>query len=130
MQDGHAIPGVVYLGRDWLLYADPDLRFNLSQNVAPALVFGATTLTYAQLDARANQLAHALREQGVGPDALVGLCIERSIEMVVGLLGILKAGAAYVPLDPEYPPERLAYMIEDSGIQLLLSQQSLLACTQ
>ncbi|MBJ2179845.1 non-ribosomal peptide synthase/polyketide synthase [Pseudomonas veronii] len=93
---------------------------------APALVFGAATLTYAQLDARANQLAHALREQGVGPDALVGLCIERSIEMVVGLLGILKAGAAYVPLDPEYPPERLAYMIEDSGIQLLLSQQSLL----
>ncbi|WP_448124939.1 non-ribosomal peptide synthase/polyketide synthase [Pseudomonas veronii] len=94
---------------------------------APALVFGAATLTYAQLDARANQLAHALREQGVGPDALVGLCIERSIEMVVGLLGILKAGAAYVPLDPEYPPERLAYMIEDSGIQLLLSQQSLLS---
>ncbi|SDF13077.1 non-ribosomal peptide synthase domain TIGR01720/amino acid adenylation domain-containing protein [Pseudomonas extremaustralis] len=93
---------------------------------APALVFGAITLTYAQLDARANQLAHALREQGVGPDALVGLCLERSIEMVVGLLGILKAGGAYVPLDPEYPQDRLAYMIEDSGIQLLLSQQSLL----
>ncbi|WP_455884008.1 amino acid adenylation domain-containing protein, partial [Pseudomonas protegens] len=93
---------------------------------APALVFGATTLTYAQLDARANQLAHALREQGVGPDALVGICVERSIEMVVGLLAILKAGGAYVPLDPEYPQERLAYMIEDSGIQLLLSQQRLL----
>ncbi|NCE93551.1 non-ribosomal peptide synthetase [Pseudomonas sp. L13] len=94
---------------------------------APALVFGTTTLTYAQLDARANQLAHALGEQGVGPDVLVGICIERSIEMVVGLLAILKAGGAYVPLDPEYPQERLAYMIEDSGIQLLLSQQSLLA---
>ncbi|WP_096144848.1 non-ribosomal peptide synthetase, partial [Pseudomonas fluorescens] len=94
---------------------------------APALVFGTTTLTYAQLDARANQLAHALGEQGVGPDVLVGICIERSIEMVVGLLAILKAGGAYVPLDPEYPRERLAYMIEDSGIQLLLSQQSLLA---
>nr|WP_314532430.1 non-ribosomal peptide synthase/polyketide synthase [uncultured Pseudomonas sp.] len=93
---------------------------------APALVFGATTLTYAQLDARANQLAHALREKGVGPDALVGICVERSIEMVVGLLAILKAGGAYVPLDPEYPQERLAYMIEDSGIQLLLSQHSLL----
>ncbi|WGT29240.1 non-ribosomal peptide synthetase [Pseudomonas marginalis] len=93
---------------------------------APALVFGSTTLTYAQLDARANQLAHALRERGVGPDALVGICIERSVEMVVGLLAILKAGGAYVPLDPEYPQERLAYMIEDSGIQLLLSQHSLL----
>ena len=94
---------------------------------APALVFGATTLSYAQLDARANQLAHALREQGVGPDVLVGICVERSIEMVVGLLAILKAGGAYVPLDPEYPQERLAYMIEDSGITLLLSQQNLLA---
>ncbi|MCU1775583.1 non-ribosomal peptide synthase/polyketide synthase [Pseudomonas sp. 14P_5.3_Bac1] len=94
---------------------------------APALVFGETTWTYAQLNARANQLAHALREQGVGPDVLVGLCVERSVEMVVGLLAILKAGGAYVPLDPEYPQERLAYMIEDSGITLLLSQQSLLA---
>ncbi|WP_454843557.1 non-ribosomal peptide synthase/polyketide synthase [Pseudomonas gorinensis] len=93
---------------------------------APALVFGTTTLTYAQLDARANQLAHALREQGVGPDVLVGICVERSLHMVVGLLAILKAGGAYVPLDPEYPQERLAYMIEDSGIALLLSQQSLL----
>ncbi|WLG59192.1 non-ribosomal peptide synthase/polyketide synthase [Pseudomonas extremorientalis] len=93
---------------------------------APALVFGATTLTYAQLDTRANQLAHALREQGVGPDTLVGICVERSIEMVVGLLAILKAGGAYVPLDPEYPRERLAYMIDDSGIQLLLSQRDLL----
>ncbi|QDG60168.1 non-ribosomal peptide synthetase [Pseudomonas sp. NIBRBAC000502773] len=93
---------------------------------APALVFGATTLTYAQLDTRANQLAHALRDHGVGPDALVGICVERSIEMVIGLLAVLKAGGAYVPLDPEYPQERLAYMIEDSGIQLLLSQHSLL----
>ncbi len=93
---------------------------------APALQFGASTLSYAQLDARANQLAHALREQGVGPDVLVGICVERSVEMVVGLLAILKAGGAYVPLDPEYPQDRLAYMIEDSGITLLLSQQSLL----
>ncbi|MGK9418713.1 non-ribosomal peptide synthase/polyketide synthase [Pseudomonas cedrina] len=93
---------------------------------APALVFGVTTLTYAQLDARANRLAHALREKGVGPDALVGICVERSIEMVVGLLAILKASGAYVPLDPEYPRDRLAYMVEDSGIQLLLSQSSLL----
>ncbi|KAF1033216.1 MAG: Linear gramicidin synthase subunit D [Pseudomonas sp.] len=94
---------------------------------APALTFGATTLTYARLDARANQLAHALRERDVGPDVLVGICIERSVEMVVGLLAILKAGGAYVPLDPEYPRDRLAYMVEDSGIQLLLTQQSLQA---
>ncbi|WP_259740968.1 non-ribosomal peptide synthase/polyketide synthase, partial [Pseudomonas poae] len=93
---------------------------------APALQFGASTLSYAQLDARANQLAHALRERGVGPDVLVGICVERSIEMVVGLLAVLKAGGAYVPLDPEYPQDRLAYMIEDSGITLLLSQHSLL----
>ncbi|MBY8943659.1 non-ribosomal peptide synthetase, partial [Pseudomonas tolaasii] len=94
---------------------------------APALVFGSTTLTYAQLDARANQLANFLREKGVGPDVLVGVCVERSIEMVVGLLAIIKAGGAYVPLDPEYPEDRLAYMIEDSGIELLLTQQSLQA---
>ncbi|MGE7955443.1 non-ribosomal peptide synthase/polyketide synthase [Pseudomonas sp. NPDC089530] len=93
---------------------------------APALVFAERELSYARLDARANQLAHLLREQGVGPDVLVGICIERSIEMVVGLLAILKAGGAYVPLDPEYPQERLAYMIEDSGIGLLLTQSSLL----
>src|SRR5471030_2152043 len=94
---------------------------------APALVFGATTLTYAQLNARANQLAHALREQGVGPDVLVGLCVERSVEMVVGLLAILKAGGAYVPLDPEYPRDRLSYMLQDSGVNLLLTQAHLLA---
>ena len=94
---------------------------------APALTFASSTLTYAQLDARANRLANLLRESGVGPDVLVGICIERSIDMVVGLLAILKAGGAYVPLDPEYPEERLAYMIEDSGITLLLSQHSLLA---
>ncbi len=93
---------------------------------APALTFGAATLTYAQLDTRANRLAHALREKGVGPDALVGICVERSLDMVVGLLAILKAGGAYVPLDPEYPRDRLNYMIEDSGIQWLLSQRSLL----
>ncbi|WP_338505716.1 non-ribosomal peptide synthase/polyketide synthase [Pseudomonas poae] len=93
---------------------------------APALVFGATTLTYTELDSRANQLANALRERSVGPDVLVGICVERSVEMVVGLLAILKAGGAYVPLDPEYPRERLAYMIEDSGVALLLTQDALL----
>ncbi|ROL65830.1 non-ribosomal peptide synthetase [Pseudomonas chlororaphis] len=94
---------------------------------APALAFGARQLSYAQLDAQANQWAHWLRERGVGPDVLVGIAAERSLEMVIGLLAILKAGGAYLPLDPEYPRERLAYMIEDSGIHLLLTQQALLA---
>jgi len=93
---------------------------------ACALVFGEQRMSYAELDARANRLARLLHEQGVGPDVLVGICIERSIEMVLGLLAIHKAGGAYVPLDPEYPPERLSYMIEDSGIDLLLSQEALL----
>ncbi|VVN37237.1 Linear gramicidin synthase subunit B [Pseudomonas fluorescens] len=93
---------------------------------APALVFGDCQLTYAQLDARTNQLAHYLREQGVGPDVLVGIAAERSLEMVIGLLAILKAGGAYVPLDPEYPAERLAYMVDDSAIGLLLTQSALL----
>ncbi|WEK32625.1 MAG: amino acid adenylation domain-containing protein [Candidatus Pseudomonas phytovorans] len=94
---------------------------------APALVFAEQVLSYRQLNQRANQLAHKLREQGVGPDVLVGIAAERSVEMVIGLLGILKAGGAYVPLDPEYPAERLAYMMQDSGIRLLLTQAHLLA---
>nr|WP_248764790.1 amino acid adenylation domain-containing protein [Pseudomonas protegens] len=92
---------------------------------APALVFGAECLTYAGLNRRANRLAHALIERGVGPDSLVGIALERSVEMVVGLLAILKAGGGYVPLDPEYPSERLAYMLDDSSVKLLLSQSYL-----
>ncbi|MDQ0703453.1 amino acid adenylation domain-containing protein/non-ribosomal peptide synthase protein (TIGR01720 family) [Pseudomonas sp. W3I7] len=93
---------------------------------APALVFAEQRLNYAELNRRANRLAHRLIEAGVGPDTLVGLAVERSIEMVVGLLAVLKAGGAYVPLDPEYPRERLAYMLEDSGVKLLLTQAHLL----
>ena len=93
---------------------------------APALAFGDTRLSYAELNRRANRLAHRLIEAGVGPDVLVGVAVERSIEMVVGLLAILKAGGAYVPLDPDYPRERLAYMLEDSGVKLLLTQAHLL----
>ncbi|RCL20455.1 non-ribosomal peptide synthetase, partial [Pseudomonas sp. AFG_SD02_1510_Pfu_092] len=92
---------------------------------APALAFAEQTLTYAELNRRANQLAHKLRELGVGPDVLVGIAMERSVEMVIGLLGIVKAGGAYVPLDPEYPQDRLSYMFEDSGIALLLTQSHL-----
>ncbi|WP_434695427.1 non-ribosomal peptide synthase/polyketide synthase [Pseudomonas sp. Z1-14] len=93
---------------------------------APALVFGEQRLSYRELNARANRLAHRLIDLGVGPDVLVGIAVERSVEMVLGLLAILKAGGAYVPLDPEYPQDRLAYMFEDSGIGLLLTQQHLL----
>ncbi|MEE1714110.1 amino acid adenylation domain-containing protein, partial [Pseudomonas aeruginosa] len=92
---------------------------------APALTFAGQTLSYAELDARSNRLARVLRGHGVGPEVRVGLALERSLEMVVGLLAILKAGGAYVPLDPEYPLERLQYMIEDSGVRLLLSHAAL-----
>jgi amino acid adenylation domain-containing protein len=83
-------------------------------------------LTYQQLNCRANQLAHYLKSLGVSADVLVGICVERSLEMVVGLLGILKAGGAYVPLDPNYPQERLAVMLEDAQVSVLLTQHSLL----
>ncbi|WP_431081179.1 non-ribosomal peptide synthase/polyketide synthase [Pseudomonas thivervalensis] len=93
---------------------------------ATALVFAEQALSYAELNVRANRLAHRLIEQGVGPDQLVGVALERGVEMVVALLAVLKAGGAYVPLDPAFPQDRLAYMIEDSGIELLLTQRSLL----
>lgn len=91
----------------------------------PALVSGALQLSYTALNQRANRLAHALIARGVGPDSLVGVAMERSVEMVVALLAILKAGGAYVPVDPEYPAERQAYMLEDSAVNLLLSQSTL-----
>ncbi|ARU63632.1 hypothetical protein CBW65_23400 [Tumebacillus avium] len=92
---------------------------------AVATVFGGTELTYAELNARANQLAHHLRGLGVGPDALVGLCVERSHDMVIGMLGILKAGGAYVPLDPAYPQERLLFMQQDTGLGVIVAQEHL-----
>src|SRR6266496_860098 len=93
---------------------------------AVAVLFENESLTYRQLNSKANQLAHRLRSLGVGPDVLVGICLERSLEMVVGLLGILKAGGAYVPLDPTYPAERLAFMLEDAQVPVLVTQRSLL----
>jgi amino acid adenylation domain-containing protein len=92
-----------------------------------ALVFEQEQLTYRQLNRRANQLAHYLQYLGVGPDVIVGLCVERSVEMVVGLLGILKAGGAYLPVDPTYPQERLAFIIEDAQVTMLLTQEKLTA---
>src|SRR3954471_7613378 len=89
---------------------------------AVAVVYEGSMLTYGQLNAKANQLARRLRQEGVGPDVAVGLLVERSLEMMVGILGILKAGGAYVPIDPEYPQERIAYMLADSNCQVLLTQ--------
>lgn len=94
---------------------------------AIALVFGDQQLTYGELNRRANQLAHHLKKLGVGQEVLVGICMERSLQMVVGLLGILKAGGAYVPLDPAYPKERLAFMVEDTGIGVLLTQSRMVS---
>ena len=90
---------------------------------APALVFEGQQLTYDELDRRANQLANYLQKSGVKAETVVGICIDRSIEMVIGVLGVLKAGGAYLPLDPTYPAERLAFMIEDARIPLLLTQK-------
>ncbi|MEW5928133.1 MAG: amino acid adenylation domain-containing protein [Gemmatimonadota bacterium] len=90
-----------------------------------ALVSGEERLTYAELDARANRLAHHLRARGAGPETRVALCLERTAEMVVAVLATLKAGAAYVPLDPAHPAERLAYVLEDSGAALVLTERHL-----
>ncbi len=95
--------------------------------LAIALAAGDKRLTYADLNTRANQLAHRLRKMGVGPETLVAVCVQRSAEMVVGLLAILKAGGAYVPLDPAYPKDRIAFILEDARAAVLLTQFSLAA---
>lgn len=93
---------------------------------AIAVVFKDQQITYRELNSRANQLAHYLQKLGVKPETLVGLCTQRSLEMLVGLLGILKAGGAYVPLDPAYPQERSQFMLADSQVSVLLTQQQLI----
>src|SRR5690606_19775356 len=92
---------------------------------ALAVCFGESSVGYAELNARANRLAHHLRALGAGPGALVGVWLERGIDMVVAVLGILKAGAAYVPLDPAFPRDRLDYMMEDAELQVVVTQSSL-----
>ncbi len=93
---------------------------------AVAVEFEGSTLSYRELDVRANQLAHHLRELGVGPDVRVGVFAERSLELVIALYGVLKAGGAYVPLDPGYPLDRLTFMVEDADVSVLLTQSHLL----
>jgi amino acid adenylation domain-containing protein len=92
---------------------------------AVAVVFKNESLTYRELNQKANQLAQYLQKQGVKPEILVGICVERSLEMIIALLAILKAGGAYVPLDPNFPTERLAFMVEDSQISILITEQNL-----
>jgi amino acid adenylation domain-containing protein/non-ribosomal peptide synthase protein (TIGR01720 family) len=93
---------------------------------AVAVIYEGQQLSYAELNRRANRLAHYLRGAGVAPEVLVGILMKRSIEMIVALLGVLKAGGAYVPLDPAYPQERLGFTLDDAGMQVLLTQQPLL----
>jgi amino acid adenylation domain-containing protein/FkbH-like protein/non-ribosomal peptide synthase protein (TIGR01720 family)/FkbM family methyltransferase len=93
---------------------------------AIAVVYEDESLTYQELNDRANQLAHYLQSLGVGKEVLVGICVERSLEMVVGMLAILKAGGTYIPIDPAYPPERITFLLDDSQIKVLLTQQQLI----
>ncbi|TRU45399.1 MAG: non-ribosomal peptide synthetase [Microcystis aeruginosa Ma_QC_Ca_00000000_S207] len=90
-----------------------------------AVVFDHESLTYSELNNRANQLAHYLQKLGVKPKELVGICLERSLEMIVGLLAILKVGGAYVPIDPDYPQERISFMLQDTQVKILLTCESL-----
>jgi amino acid adenylation domain-containing protein len=92
---------------------------------ATALMFGAETISYSELNRRANQLAHYLMDHGVGAESRVGICLDRSPALIIGVLAILKAGGAYVPLDPGYPPARLSFMLEDAAVTLLLTETQL-----
>jgi amino acid adenylation domain-containing protein/non-ribosomal peptide synthase protein (TIGR01720 family) len=92
---------------------------------AVAVIYEQESLTYQQLNQKANQLAHYLQSLGIKTEELVGICLERSPLIIIGILGILKAGAAYLPLDPSYPPNRLIYMVEDSGVSVVLTQEKL-----
>ena len=92
---------------------------------AIAVVFEEACLTYQELNRRSEQLAYALQERGVGPEVLVGVCMERSLELLVGLLAVLKAGGAYVPLEPSYPQKRMDFILEDTGVRIALTQRQL-----
>src|SRR5450759_553385 len=116
---------VAYTGKNLCLHQLIEDQVGRTPNQV-ALVFEQQKLTYGELNRRANQLAFHLRSLGAGPDVLVGLFVERSLEMVIGMLGILKAGAAYVPIDAAYPQERIAFMLGDAQAKLVVTQTSLL----
>uniref|UniRef100_UPI001B0299C3 AMP-binding protein n=1 Tax=Aetokthonos hydrillicola TaxID=1550245 RepID=UPI001B0299C3 len=102
------------------------VEFQVSQTPdAVAAIFQNQQLTYKELNQKANQLAHYLRILGVKPETLVGVCVERSLLMLIALLAIMKAGGAYIPLDPKYPRDRLASIIEDTQLPIVLTQQHL-----
>jgi amino acid adenylation domain-containing protein len=107
-------------------------QFENQSSLAPdctAVVFGEEHLSYAQLNARANRLAHYLKDLGAGPEEIVGVCLDRSIELAVSILAVLKSGASYLPLDLTYPAQRLAFMLEDSGVKIVLSRQHMKSIT-
>ncbi len=110
--------------RDKTIYQLFEEQVNLTPD-KPAVVFEDQSLTYRELNAKANQLARILREKGVAKDQIVGIMVERSQEMIIGILGILKAGGAYLPIDYEYPAERISYMLEDSEARILLTNKAL-----
>ncbi len=125
-------PSVPYVINEARSYASASVCvheiFEQRVNSAPdaiALASSGAALTYRELNERANQLAHYLRARGVGPEALVGVCLQRSFDMIISMLAVLKAGGAYVPLDPTYPQDRLRFMIEDAGLRLMLTSQGL-----
>src|ERR1700730_9418317 len=113
----HALPGATLAG----LFAGQVAR----APDAVAAVFADGCVSYGELERRANQLGHYLRARGVGPEVVVGVCVERSLELIIALLGIVKAGGAYLPLDPDYPRERLAFMLADAGARVLVTQSTL-----
>ncbi len=100
------------------------MRSKLKTPEAIAASYENEQITYKGLEKRANQLAHYLQKHGVGPESLVGVYMERSLQMMIALLGILKSGAAYVPLDPTYPESRLRYILEDAGIEVLVTEEN------
>ena len=105
-------------------------RFETQVKLFPdsvAVVFGDEQLTYCELNSRANQLAHYLQGLGVRPDDLVGICVERSADMLVAMLGVLKAGGAYIPLDPSFPKERLGHILADAPVRVLVTQRRLMS---
>ena len=115
----------------WRSFSPPNPRQQVARTPdATALIFEEQRLSYAELDRRSNQLGHYLAAQGIGSEDIVAIALDRSVEMVVSLLGVLKSGAAYLPLDPEYPIDRLAFMLEDSGACSLLTTETILGRLQ